>query len=208
MAGNDRNGRPRVIRRGGSTSGAPSSSAGRGSKPPLRAEKPAGASAKPKPKPKAKPRKAAPSRKRGGSGGGIGGALRALRRWIVRLIWRLFAAGTAAVALLLGASIFYFYNTLPPVSDLLDARTRGSVTLLDRYGNVFAWRGEQFGGMITASTVSPDLRNAVVATEDRRFYQHIGVSPRGIASAIRINMREGRGPLEGHGGSTINWGGV
>lgn len=201
MAGNDRNGRPRVIRRGGSASGASSNSSGRSTKPPLRAEKPAAASAKPKPK--AKPRKSSPRRKRGGSGGGIGGALRALRRWIVRLIWRLFAAGTAAVALLLGASVFYFYNTLPPVSDLLDARTRGSVTLLDRYGDVFAWRGEQFGGMITASTVSPDLRNAVVATEDRRFYQHLGVSPRGIASAIRINMREGRGPLEGHGGSTI-----
>ena len=28
-------------------------------------------------------------------------------------------------------------------------------------------------------------------------------APRGIAGAIRINLREGRGPLEGHGGSTI-----
>ncbi|MEM9701284.1 MAG: transglycosylase domain-containing protein, partial [Planctomycetota bacterium] len=39
--------------------------------------------------------------------------------------------------------------------------------------------------------------------EDRRFWRHLGISPRGIASAVRINMREGRGPLEGHGGSTI-----
>ncbi len=202
MAGNDRNGRPRVIRRSGSTAGTSRSASGRSATPTLRAEKPAASASKPKPKPK--PRKSAPRRKRGGSGGGgIRGALRALRRWIVRLIWRLFAAGTAAVALLLGASIFYFYTTLPPVSDLLDARTRGSVTLLDRDGQVFAWRGEQFGGMITADTVSPVLRDAVVATEDRRFYQHLGVSPRGIASAIRINLREGRGPLEGHGGSTI-----
>ena len=44
------------------------------------------------------------------------------------------------------------------------------------------------------------LRNAVVATEDKRYYQHFGISPRGIASAVRINLSEGRGPLEGNGG--------
>ncbi|MCB2105030.1 MAG: transglycosylase domain-containing protein, partial [Rhodobacteraceae bacterium] len=43
----------------------------------------------------------------------------------------------------------------------------------------------------------------VVATEDKRFYSHFGISPRGIAGAIRINLAEGRGPLEGNGGSTI-----
>ena len=86
---------------------------------------------------------------------------------------------------------------------MLDARARGSVTLLDRNGEVFAWRGEQFGGQITAATVSPNLRNAIIATEDKRFYRHFGISPRGIASAVRINLSEGRGPLSGHGGSTI-----
>ena len=86
---------------------------------------------------------------------------------------------------------------------LLDGRSRGSVTLLDRDGAVFAWRGEQFGGQITAETVSPHLKNAVIATEDKRFYGHFGISPRGIASAVRINLSEGRGPLSGHGGSTI-----
>ncbi len=43
----------------------------------------------------------------------------------------------------------------------------------------------------------------MIATEDKRFYRHLGVSPRGIAGAIRINLREGRGPLSGNGGSTI-----
>ena len=40
-------------------------------------------------------------------------------------------------------------------------------------------------------------------TEDKRFYRHFGLSPRGIASAVRINLSEGRGPLSGNGGSTI-----
>ncbi|MDR9394090.1 MAG: PBP1A family penicillin-binding protein [Roseovarius sp.] len=97
----------------------------------------------------------------------------------------------------------YQYTKLPDVSELLDGRARGSVTLLDRDGEVFAWRGDQFGGIVTAQTVSKHLRNAVVATEDKRFYWHPGIDPIGIASAIRINLSEGRGPLSGHGGSTL-----
>jgi len=86
----------------------------------------------------------------------------------------------------------YYYTTLPPVEDLLDGRANGSVTMLDYKGEVFAWRGDQFGGAIRAGSVSPHLKNAVLATEDKRFYKHFGLSPRGIASAVRINLSEGR----------------
>lgn len=117
--------------------------------------------------------------------------------WAV--LWRL----AAVAAIILACVVFYFMAQLPEMSSLLDGRARGSVTLLDREGRVFAWRGETFGGQITSDTVSKHLHDAVIATEDKRFYWHLGVSPRGIASAIRINLSEGRGPLEGHGGSTI-----
>lgn len=122
---------------------------------------------------------------------------------IWRIIWGTFVRVGIVSGLILGLVVFYFYAQLPPVVDLLDGRARGSVTLLDRNDTVFAWRGETFGGQITADTVSPYLLNAVVATEDKRFYRHFGISPRGIASAIQINLSEGRGPLEGNGGSTI-----
>ena len=123
--------------------------------------------------------------------------------WLFRLIFRLTVRVGMVAAVILALVVGYYALSLPEPSALLDARARGSVTLLDREGRVFAWRGEQFGGQITAATVSPHLRNAVVATEDKRFYRHFGISPRGIASAVRINLREGRGPLSGHGGSTI-----
>ncbi|WP_417242365.1 transglycosylase domain-containing protein [Celeribacter sp.] len=124
-------------------------------------------------------------------------------RWILRVLWVITSRTALIVALVLGVSVGYLYTTLPPLTELLDGRARGSVTLLDRNGSVFAWRGEQFGGQITTDTVSPHLKNAIVATEDRRFYGHFGVSPRGIASAVKINLSEGRGPLSGHGGSTL-----
>lgn len=127
-----------------------------------------------------------------------------LMRVIMRMIWGIGWRVTALVMIATIGVILYFTVTLPPVTALLDGRSRGSVTLLDDEGSIFAWRGEQFGGQITAETVSPYLKNAVVATEDKRFYGHFGVSPRGVASAVRINLSEGRGPLSGHGGSTIS----
>ncbi|MFN3208781.1 MAG: transglycosylase domain-containing protein [Roseovarius sp.] len=155
-----------------------------------------------------KPAKPARTRRRSGGGGGggrrgpLGWVLR-LFRWILRLFWVVTWRVTAVALLVTALAVAYVYAGLPDVRALLDGRARGSVTMLDREGDVFAWRGDQFGGVVTADTVSPDMRNAVLATEDKRFYRHFGLSPRGIASAIRINLSEGRGPLSGHGGSTI-----
>ncbi|NRB35889.1 MAG: transglycosylase domain-containing protein [Rhodobacteraceae bacterium] len=170
-----------------------------------RAAKPA---AKPGPKSKTAARK--PSPRRGGGGSRPpkrGNPILRFFRWVIggilRLIWAVSWRMGLVMALILGVSVGYVYMTLPEASDLLDGRARGSVTFLDRDGQPFAWRGDQFGGAITADTVSEHLKHAIIATEDKRFYRHFGVSPRGVASAVRINLREGRGPLSGHGGSTI-----
>ncbi|KPQ16253.1 MAG: Transglycosylase [Rhodobacteraceae bacterium HLUCCO18] len=145
-------------------------------------------------------RSRAPARKRPR---GPVGWIAAAFGFVLRVLWGLTWRGGVAVILIIAMATGYYYTQLPEVSAAVDTRSRGSVTMLDRDGNVFAWRGDQFGGVIDPDTASPHLVNAVVATEDRRFYRHLGVSPRGIAGAIRINLREGRGPLEGHGGSTI-----
>ena len=129
--------------------------------------------------------------------------LASLVRWAAGVVWAVAWRLGLVGALALGSVVFYFTTQLPPLKDMLDARARGSVTLMDRDGKVFAWRGETFGGNLTAQSVSPFLHDAVIATEDRRFYHHFGVSPRGIASAVSINLRAGRGALEGNGGSTI-----
>ncbi len=120
-----------------------------------------------------------------------------------RIVWAVLWRSMAVGGMVLACAVLFFYVQLPPLNNLLDERSRGSVTMLDRDGAVFAWRGETFGGQVSSGAVSPDLVNAVIATEDKRFYHHFGVSPRGIISAISINLAAGRGPLEGNGGSTI-----
>lgn len=119
-----------------------------------------------------------------------------------RIVWGSFWRTAATLLLILGLATAFYYSSLPQAQALFDGRARGSVTMLDRDGRVFAWRGETYN---TAGDdqIAPILRNAVIATEDKRFYSHLGVDPRGIASAVKINMAEGRGPLEGNGGSTI-----
>ncbi|WP_127109015.1 transglycosylase domain-containing protein [Pararhodobacter zhoushanensis] len=160
--------------------------------------------------------------RRSGGGGGGGGKRRPPRRapkrggnWftrvfggLLRLIWRVIWGFTWRVTalgvLVMAAATFYFYTTMPnDVVAMMDGRARGSVTMLDADGQVFAWRGENFGGFTPSTEVSPNLRNAIVATEDRRFWWHFGVSPRGIAGAIAGNIAAGRGPFQGAGGSTI-----
>ncbi len=129
--------------------------------------------------------------------------LRMFGRRTMALLW---SAGWRTVLIclvILVAWTSFYYFRLPPSETLLEARSRGSATLHDKNGVAFAWRGSQFGGEISSRDVSPFLKNAVIAAEDKRYYRHFGVSPRGIISAILINLREGRGPFQGHGGSTI-----
>ena len=163
---------------------------------------------KPKPQKPAKPRaaqKPAPRKKAKApvKRNLVSRLFRGLLRMFFKTVWWFTWRGAVVGSLVLMLWTGYYYLQLPPMEDQLDGRARGSVRLLDRNGNIFAWRGEQFDGSLRAQTVSPFLRNAVVATEDKRFYSHFGISPRGIASAVRINLSEGRGPLSGNGGSTI-----
>ncbi len=102
-------------------------------------------------------------------------------------------------AVALAVSTAYYYTKLPDFEALLDGRDTGSVTLLDASGEVFAWRGDQ-QGLIMADEVSPYLRNAVIATEDRRFHWHPGIDPIGTARAMAVNLRAGRTV---QGGSSI-----
>lgn len=53
---------------------------------------------------------------------------------------------------------------------------------------------------VPLSAISPNVRNALIAVEDRNFYHHFGVDPFGIIRAVFTNMKEGE--LQ-QGGSTL-----
>lgn len=142
---------------------------------------------------KAKPRRRKPVTPQPGL---IGRGIRGLFRLIWGFTWRL----TVVVFLVVATATGYFYSGLPSSDQLFDGRGSGSVRLHDANGQIFAWRGEQYGGDLTVRTASPYLIDAVIAAEDKRFRGHVGIDPRGIARAMYVNFKAGRLV---QGGSTI-----
>jgi penicillin-binding protein 1A len=53
---------------------------------------------------------------------------------------------------------------------------------------------------VSLDDIAPDLRNAVIAVEDHRFFKHFGIDPIGLGRAVYRDLRGG-GRLEG--GSTL-----
>jgi penicillin-binding protein 1A len=75
-----------------------------------------------------------------------------------------------------------------------------AVTFLDRYGNEVGTRGIRHNDSIPLDEFPDHLIKAVLATEDRRFYDHFGVDIMGTFRALATNARAG-GVVQG--GSTI-----
>ena len=121
-------------------------------------------------------------------------------RGLVRLFWAFAWRVALVIGVVTAGATGYYFSILPPSGELFDGRGTGSVILRDVNGEIFAWRGEQYGGDIRADRVSPHLVNAVLAAEDKRFHMHPGIDPQGIARAMMVNLRAGRVV---QGGSTI-----
>ncbi|MBV9151914.1 MAG: transglycosylase domain-containing protein, partial [Alphaproteobacteria bacterium] len=99
-----------------------------------------------------------------------------------------------------GGAIAYFALTLPDTSQLGIAQRRPTVTILAGDGTNLANLGDLFGRPLTLKEMSPYLPQAVIATEDRRFYSHFGIDPIGMLRAAVADLRA-RHVVEG--GSTI-----
>ena len=104
------------------------------------------------------------------------------------------------IAILGGVFVGYFALTLPDTGELTRAERRPSVTILAADGSLLTTFGDLFGRPLSLKEMSPYLPNAVIATEDRRFYSHFGVDPIGLARAVFANLAAGRIV---QGGSTI-----
>lgn len=92
--------------------------------------------------------------------------------------------------------------TLPNLQRVIDAGPDETLmlTMLDANGDEIGSRGQRTAPTVPLGELPPYLIKAVLATEDRRFYEHNGFDPRGIARAMWSNIKA-FGFVEG--GSTI-----
>ena len=84
--------------------------------------------------------------------------------------------------------------SLPPI------RREPQITYLDRTGAVIGVRGGRYGPPVDIARLPAYVPAAFVAIEDRRFYEHGGVDPLGMARALVADLTQGR---TAQGGSTI-----
>ena len=66
------------------------------------------------------------------------------------------------------------------------------VTYVDKSGAVIGVRGGRFPPALDVARLPKHIGGAVVAIEDRRFYEHTGFDPRGMASAVVGGLTGGR----------------
>ena len=94
----------------------------------------------------------------------------------------------------------YFARDLPSTEGLFTAGSSQAITIVDVHGKVIARRGRLSGDFVSTADLPAHVANAVIASEDRRFYSHFGIDLWGLGRAFWVNMQEGRVV---QGGSTI-----
>ena len=107
--------------------------------------------------------------------------------------------GLWAIVGVLGAAV-WFTEGMPDVSSLATPDRRPAITLIADDGSTIHRYGDLAGASVHVDTLPDHMIQAVIAIEDRRFYDHFGIDPFGIARAIVANIQAGRMV---QGGSTI-----
>ena len=118
-----------------------------------------------------------------------------LGRW---LYWGLVGAiwATIGVAVL----VFVYALDLPDTDELWKIGPKAELSLYAAEDELIARRGRRGGQPLQYKDFPPALVQAVTAIEDRRFFSHFGLDPRGLLRALTANIWAGRTV---QGGSTL-----
>ena len=107
------------------------------------------------------------------------------RRGVVELLSEGFTMGTAGSIVLLALALPAFEETAKDWR----AQDDYAVTFLDRYGNEIGQRGIIQRDSVPVDEIPDHVVKAVLATEDRRFFEHFGIDFIGLARALSENVR-------------------
>ena len=107
--------------------------------------------------------------------------------------WTAIAAAAGAVALLLvvGVALAVIYPKLPDVSSLSDYRPKLPLRIFSAEGTLIGEFGEERRTLTPIASIPKSMKDAVLAVEDARFYEHGGVDSLGLMRAVLANLRGG-----------------
>lgn len=118
-----------------------------------------------------------------------------LKKWWQLLLLSFFVAGLAVTALVSLAAIL-IYPDLPSLEALTDYRPKVPLRVYTEDGYLLGEFGEERRAVVKINDVPVKLKQAILAAEDERFYQHGGVDTLGILRAALANVSAG-GAKEG-----------
>ncbi|MEZ8627653.1 penicillin-binding protein 1A [Vibrio splendidus] len=109
------------------------------------------------------------------------------------------------ICMILGVSIifgFYYYvkPELPDVATLRDVKLQTPMQVFSQDGKLISQFGEKRRNPVTYDEIPRHLVEALIATEDSRFYEHPGIDPIGITRAALVVAMSGSAK---QGASTI-----
>lgn len=114
----------------------------------------------------------------------------------VRLLWRVFLIGLAVFFLIILLAGWGVFGHMPSLSELENPSASLASEVIAVDGTPMGKYYVQDRTSVEFKDISPNVINALIATEDKRFYSHSGIDFRRLMSAFASLGREG-------GGSTI-----
>jgi len=109
------------------------------------------------------------------------------RRMLIYLL-NLFLLGVVAVA----AYVLVIFLQMPSLDAILHETRPAAVIFLDKNGNEIRASNRIMGAPVSVETLPPHVWQAIIAIEDKRFFNHGPIDPRGITRAMLSNLIRGR----------------
>lgn len=131
------------------------------------------------------------------------GPLPAWVRWAGRsVLWlaAIVATGAVSIAILVAIALSVAYPNLPEIGGLLDYRPKLPMRIFSADNVLLGEYGEERRNFVSLEQIPKVMQQAVLASEDARFYEHSGVDIKGVLRAGIANITAGRTT---QGGGTI-----
>ncbi|MEB0055246.1 penicillin-binding protein 1A [Variovorax sp. LG9.2] len=122
--------------------------------------------------------------------------------WLLRIIFWTLGLAVAAVVLILcviAVALAVAYPNLPDISELSDYRPKLPLRVFSSEGTLIGEFGEERRNLTPIATIPKVMKDAVLAAEDARFYEHGGVDYKGVVRAGLANVNR----VKSQGASTI-----
>src|ERR1044071_3727953 len=123
-------------------------------------------------------------------------------KWLLRFtVWGagIAAASVLAVLCVIAVALAVAYPNLPDISELSDYRPKLPLRVFSSEGILIGEFGEERRNLTPISAIPKVVKDAVLAAEDARFYDHGGVDYKGMIRAGLANMNR----VKSQGASTI-----